>query len=41
MPRALVEKEHAWVDGVLWKLARAFGVSEEAMEWRLRFLGVR
>lgn len=40
MPRSLVEKEHAWVDGVPWKLAQAFGVSPEAMEWRLRFLGV-
>jgi hypothetical protein len=38
MPRALVEKEHAWVDGVVWRLAKACGVSLEAMEWRLRFL---
>jgi hypothetical protein len=41
MPRALIEKEHAWVDGVLWKLAQAFGVSTEAIEWRMRFLAQR
>ena len=41
MPRALVEREHAWVDGVPWKLAQAFGVSVEAIEWRMRFLAGR
>jgi hypothetical protein len=38
MPRALVEKEHAWLDGDERKLAHAFGVSQLAMEWRLWFL---
>jgi uncharacterized protein DUF955 len=39
MPRALVEKEHAWVEGDLWRLAQAFGVSTVAMKRRLWFLG--
>jgi hypothetical protein len=38
MPRALVEKEHAWLDGDERRLAQAFGVSALAMEWRLWFL---
>jgi hypothetical protein len=38
MPRGLVEKEHAWLDGVVRRLARTCRVSVEAMEWRLRFL---
>jgi hypothetical protein len=38
MPRALVEAEHAWVDGDLRRLAAAFGVSTMAMGRRLWFL---
>ena len=38
MPRALVEKEHAWQDGNLWRLSQAFGVSTVAMKRRLWFL---
>jgi IrrE N-terminal-like domain len=38
MPRLLVEREHAWVDGDLWRLAQAFGVSTVAMKRRLWFL---
>jgi hypothetical protein len=38
MPRALVEKEHAWVEGDVRRLAEAFGVSTVAMERRLWFL---
>jgi IrrE N-terminal-like domain len=38
MPRALVEKEHAWLDGDERRLAQVFGVSTLAMEWRIWFL---
>ena len=38
MPRVLVEKEHAWAEGNLWRLAQAFGVSSVAMKRRLWFL---
>jgi IrrE N-terminal-like domain len=38
MPRALVEVEHAYLDGDERRLANAFGVSVLAMEWRLWFL---
>jgi hypothetical protein len=38
MPRALVEKEHAWVDGNVARLAERFGVSTIAMGRRLWFL---
>lgn len=38
MPRSLVEKEHAWLDGDERRLAQMFGVSVLAMEWRVWFL---
>jgi hypothetical protein len=38
MPRSLVEKEHAWLDGDERRLAEAFGVSVLAMRWRVWFL---
>ncbi len=38
MPKALVESEHAWLDGDVRRLAEAFGVSAIAMEKRLWFL---
>jgi hypothetical protein len=38
MPRALVEKEHAWLNGDERRMAQVFGVSVLAMEWRIWFL---
>jgi hypothetical protein len=38
MPRLLVEKEHAYLDGDERKMADVFGVSQLAMRWRIWFL---
>jgi uncharacterized protein DUF955 len=38
MPRLLVEKEHAYLDGDEGRMAEAFGVSQLAMRWRIWFL---
>jgi hypothetical protein len=38
MPRPLVEKEHAYLDGDARRMAQAFDVSLLAMQWRVWFL---
>jgi hypothetical protein len=38
MPRLLVEKEHAYLDGDQRRMAQTFGVSLLAMQWRIWFL---